>query len=303
MKKLCSLLLITLASGLMFLSSCNRDKDDSEQSENASDASRVQAESEEIVKEVNDALTGNTNTRNRTSAGPFCNVTIDSTNAATGLLILTFNGQNCTATRTRTGTVTVQLSSPYNWSAMGSVATVTINNFRITRLSDNKAITINGTKTITNANGGRIVDLAVGVGSVIHTIASSNMSVQFDDGTTRTWSIARNRTVTLETNGYHVKVEGTANQGGHSQVAEWGVNRRGNTFYSTISVPVVWRIDDCPRGPISGQRILYGTVYTLNIDFGVNQDGTSYGGSGCPYGLKLSWTGRRGKTREAVLAY
>jgi hypothetical protein len=304
MKKIYSLLLISLLSGLFFLCSCHKKEDDSAQKETASDATQLQTESEEIVTEVNDALTGNSNTRNRTSSSSiFCNVTIDSTNAATGTLILTFNGQNCAGTKTRTGTITVQLNTPYNWNAINSVATVTISNFHITRLADNKSVTINGTKTITNISGGRIVDLAVGTGSVIHTVESSNMSAQFDDGSTCTWNVARKRTVTLESYGYVIVVEGTAYQNGRTDVAEWGINRRGNEFLFTIPEAVVWRVTNCPRGPISGERVLYATVFDLQINFGANQDGSYFSGGGCPYGYKIFWSGRKGRDYGRILSY
>ena len=45
----------------------------------------------------------------RSGSSP-CNVTIDSSSKATGLITMTFNGNNCDNSRSRSGTIAVQLA-------------------------------------------------------------------------------------------------------------------------------------------------------------------------------------------------
>ena len=74
------------------------------------------------------------------------------------------------------------------WRNPGAALTVTIQNLKITRIRDNKSITINGSHTITNVSGGLLFNLPA-LGTITHTITSSGMSVTFDDGSQRTWQV------------------------------------------------------------------------------------------------------------------
>jgi hypothetical protein len=77
--------------------------------------------------------------------------------------------------------------------------TVQFNSLAITRLSDNKTITLNGTHTYTNVSGGSLIELPnepAGT-TITHSITSSNMQITFDNGAQRTWNVDRQRAIYL----------------------------------------------------------------------------------------------------------
>ena len=123
--------------------------DAAQQSVTANDQTRVDNESNQSMDDCNSTLQGVSTTRGMESFP--CGVTVDSTNAATGLLVLNYSGNNCAGTKSRTGSISIQL--PYGgtpahitrWKVVGAVVTLTYNNYKVTNLSDNKSITINTT--------------------------------------------------------------------------------------------------------------------------------------------------------------
>jgi len=311
---------LSLAMIGMIITGCKKNDDSpetntdetSEQLVNAGDESRVASENNELVDEINQVALNNSRFRgpgiHQIINGNYsCNTTIDSSMVLQGTITVTFNGNNCTNTRTRSGSITLQL--PYNsttmvvtpWSDAGCVLTATFNNFKITRLSDNKSLTYNGTKTITNVNGGIVDDASTFATPIVHHIQSSNMQVTFDDNTSRNWNIDRTRTINRTNNVTTVSITGNGTQNGISNVSVWGVNRKGNTFYISIPTPVILS-SACSFHAISGVRIHHGVIRDLTVTYGVDASGNIVT-SGCPYGYRLNWIGRNGNPKQVVMSY
>lgn len=230
-------------------------------------------------------------------------VTVDSLSNPKKITI-TYNGTTCpNANRTRLGTVVLTLPLNSRWKDAGAVLTENIQNLKITRLSDNKSITINGTRTITNISGGRIRDLVLGTASSItHTIGSSNMSLTFDDGSQRTWQVAKKRVFTYANSNLVITTTGTGVDGTITGVSEWGNNRYGNAFVTAITQPMVVR-GDCSFRLTSGQVTHNKMVATNVVTFGLDANGNA---TGCPTGnyyLKLVWTGINGVIRTVIAPY
>ena len=225
-------------------------------------------------------------------------------NPTTRRITITYNGTNCAGTRTRTGTVTLTMPLNQHFRDPGAVLTTTITQLRITRLSDNKSITINGVHEVKNVTGGRIINLQPGA-TIVHEITSSGMSVTFDNGTSRNWQVAKRRTFThngnpinwlvITTTGMHV--DGTINN-----ISEWGTNRFGNAFVTSITDPMVIR-QDCGFRLTSGQVTHRRLAADVVVTFGLNAAGNS---TTCPLGVfyyKLVWTGANGIVRTYILPY
>ena len=282
--------------------------DTAEQMVNAGDESRVSSENDEAIDEVNQVALSNARFRGAHIFNGIipCGASIDSAMASQGTITINFTGNNCANTRSRTGSITLQL--PYNattmsvtpWTDAGCVLTVTFNAFKVTRLSDNKSQTYNGTKTITNVNGGIVDDAPDFVTPIVHLIQSTSMQVAFDNGTTRTWNIDRTRTINRASNITTVSVTGNATQGGFSNVSIWGINRKGNTFYLNIPTPVVLS-SACSYHAMSGVRIHHGVVRDLTVTYGVDASGNAVT-TGCPYGYRLNWIGRNGNAKQVGLS-
>ena len=235
-----------------------------------------------------------------------CNASIDSSLISQGKLTITFNGNSCDNKRLRSGVVILQL--PYNsvtntvtpWSTANCMLTVTFVNYTVTNLSNNKSIVVNGTKYITNVNGGLVDDANSFSSPIVHHITGT-MQITFDNGTNRNWSIDRTRTITRSNAITTVTITGNATQNGFSNVSIWGTNRNGNNFTVSIPTPIVMN-STCDFHPISGVRVHHGVVRELTVTFGVDASGNAVS-SGCPYGYRLDWINKKGVAKQTVIAY
>jgi hypothetical protein len=62
-------------------------------------------------------------------------------------ITITYNGTSCLGNRTRTGVIVISMPQGIRWSQAGAAISLTYQNFKVTRTSDNKSITVNGTHT------------------------------------------------------------------------------------------------------------------------------------------------------------
>jgi len=216
------------------------------------------------------------------------------------VITIVYDGTNCWGNRTRTGTVTISLPLGQHWKDQGATATITITDLKITRLSDDKTIVLNGTKTITNVSGGLLQDLAT-LQTITHTITGS-LKIDFESGLTRTWNVSKQRVFTYN-NGIVITTTGTYSDGTYNDIAEWGTNRFNEAFKSLISAPKVIR-QDCDFRLVSGQNTVITDKGTSVITYGLDSSGNP---TGCPgsgtYYLKLVWTGVNGKTYTVIRPY
>jgi hypothetical protein len=219
-------------------------------------------------------------------------------------ITITYNGSNCGGTRTRTGVVVASIPAGTHWKDAGAIVTVSIQNLKITRLYDSKSITINGTHTYTNVSGGSLSALPNLPNGITHTVTSSNMSITFDNGATRTWSVARQRLYKYANGVVTVTISGTHTDGTTTGISEWGTNRFGNSFSTVIAQPLVFS-SGCLYRLTGGQVVLNNAQGSTTITFGLDANGAA---TGCPlagsyFYFKLVWAGVGGKTYTFILPY
>jgi hypothetical protein len=216
------------------------------------------------------------------------------------IITIVYDGTNCWGNRTRTGTVTISIPKGQHWKDAGATATITISDLKITRMRDGKTIVLNGTKTITNVSGGLLKDLAT-LQTITHTIQGS-LTVGFDNGTTRSWNVSKQRVFTYN-NGIVITTTGTYSDGTDNDIAEWGTNRFNESFKSLISAPKVIR-QDCDFRLVSGQNTVITDKGTSVITYGLDANGDP---TGCPgtgnYYFKLVFTGKNGKVYTIIWPY
>lgn len=221
--------------------------------------------------------------------------------SSTRTVTITYNGADCFGNYSRTGTVVVSIPAGVHWKNAGAAITVNYQNLVVTRIIDNKSIIINGSHVITNVSGGLIYQLS-GANSITHTITSSGMTVKFSNGAQRTWQVAKQRVFTYS-NGIVVSTTGTRTEGSLSGIAEWGTNRFGNLFTSSITAPLVVR-QDCNFRLTSGQIKHAVPLFTATATFGLNASGNP---ASCPgaahYYVKIIWTGLGGNDHSIILPY
>lgn len=273
-----------------------------EASVQSDDQSRVSGEIDAANNDANAALESYASFTGRNTNVQICNATVVVDSASNPRTItITYTGAGCVGNTTRTGSIVISIPAGTHWRDAGAAITVTYNALKITRLSDNKSITFNGSHTLTNVTGGLLVNLPA-LGTIKHSITSSNMSVTFDNGTQRTWQIAKERTFTYA-NGVVISTRGTHTEGNVTGIAEWGTTRNGRAFTTRTAEPLVVR-QDCLMRLTSGKVVhTVGTAFTATTTFGLDAQGNPVS---CPVGsyyMKVEWTGPNGTTHTALYPY
>jgi len=309
MKKLLIVSMGMLLSTSILFTSCKKEKNN-DSTENATE-SQVHSDDQSMEANADDEISTDASTVvegvvSMTGRGPFflppCGATItyDTLNAAKTITI-TYNGLNCAGTRFRTGVVTISLPANVHWKDAGAKLTITATNLKITRVIDQKSITINGSKVITNVSGGLLYQLASS-GPITHTITSAGITITFDNNTQRSWQIAKKRVFSYD-NGVVITTTGTYSDGGVTGISEWGTNRLGNPFATQIVTPMIIR-QDCDWRLTSGQIKHTRMIRTVDVTFGLNAQGVP---TGCPgtgvYYMKIVWVNLAGNTVTVILPY
>lgn len=274
----------------------------SQQTQKASDQNTFENESNRAMDDATNAMQNCSKTR---AVEAVCNMTVDTSLAAQGKITLNYSGNDCLNLTSRTGSIVIQL--PYNlntlttWTTLGATAVLTFNNYKVTRLSDNKSLTFNGFHSIKNVNGGGMIQLLMG-NTIIHQIRA-NMVITFDDGTTRTWMVAKTRTFTNTLGLIKNTIAGDTTFGTYSHAAVWGTNRLGQPFTVDFPTAVTYNMSGstCLYRPLVGVVIHYTTAFTLTITYGVDLNGNT--AIGCPFGYKFNWIDGQGTAQQVILPY
>lgn len=303
---------LTMLLGItLIFTACQKDSDPPSENETdsqivlqADDDSRVSSELDAIAADATILLEADPATSGDNSVLDelICDASVE-LNAGTNpmTLTITYNGSNCSAVRTRTGKVILSMVQGVKWKDAGASINVEFQDLKITRKSDQKSITINGTKTYTNVSGGLMIHLAT-AGSITHKITSDGLSIKFDNGAVREWKVARQYVFTYS-GGIVISISGLHSENNLDGIAEWGTNRFGNAFTSSISSAIVIK-QDC-NFRITGGVLTHTTpAYSATATFGLNANGAA---SSCPgdgkYYYKLEATGTNGGTLNALIPY
>lgn len=276
------------------IAGCKKDKNDNTDTNSLQQLSKdevaVESATNDVLNDANNVLSGGSSSKS--IDGFPCNATIDSVSHSTVDTIvyyMTFSGLNCSGTHTRTGNVIIKKAVGTHWINAGATVLVTYVDLKITKVSSGKSLTLNGTKTFENVNGGLLVQLGGSITSVTHKISGA-VQATFDDGTTRTWTIARQRIFTGTLGQLVVTESGFGSDGGYSNLVVWGTNRNGEAFYTQITSPVTFK-QACGWDPVSGIKIhqIPSDTKSATITFGYDDNNQPVTGSNCPTRYKLDW--------------
>jgi hypothetical protein len=231
-----------------------------------------------------------------------CDATITyDTTSTTRTVTITYNGANCWGNRTRTGSISISVPQGVHWGDVGATVNITIDNLKITRMRDNKTITFNGTKTITNVTGGLLKNLAT-VQPITHTIAAT-LTIVYPNGKSSDWNASKQRLFTYDS-GAVITTTGTHSDGTNTNVAEWGTNRFGVSYESQITAPKVIA-QSCDFRLTSGENLITNSKgASATITYGLDATGapTSCPGTGSYY-AKLVYVSPAGKTYTYIFPY
>ncbi|MFI5188015.1 MAG: hypothetical protein ACHQF0_14890 [Chitinophagales bacterium] len=310
--------ILVLTTAILFLvaifTACKKEKGSStdttatEASTQSDDQARVSNETEAVANDADASLEAYSSFSGRldhAQTNPWsCDASLAFDSVSDPMTVtITYSG-TCLGTRTRTGSVVLSMAKGTHWKDANASISITFNTLKITRVSDNKSITLNGTLIYTNVNGGLLINLPI-LGTVTHTLTSSGMSITFDDNTQRTWQIARQRLFTWDNsdNSAVVSVSGTHTDGADTNISEWGLNRLGHAFATSTVQPIVIR-QDCAFRIVSGEVKHVTPLVTANTTFGLDATGnpTSCPGTGHYY-FKIVWTGAGGNSVTLIMPY
>jgi hypothetical protein len=276
----------------------------SELTTHADDQNRVSSQLDAVANDVSFSFEGSSAYSGRlqsTLGITTCDATVSFDSLSNPRKItITYNGSICNGGFKRTGSVVASMPANVRWKDQGATITVAYQNLKVTRLIDNKSITINGSHTITNISGGLLFNLS-SQQSITHDISSAGLNVSFDDNTQRSWQVANRRVFTYN-NGIVLSIRGNHTIGTTEGVAEWGVNRFGNNFTASITQDLVIR-QDCSFRLTSGQVKHSDGVGNATVTFGLDVTGQPVT---CPNGFyyfKVEWTGPNGATANVIWPY
>lgn len=309
-------LALFVAATMALTYSCKKDKDteaelDSQTKQFNDDSNNYKAESDQSNNDVNSAV-GDIPAFGRgvkppgVLSSPLCGATIDSSQLSQKIITINFDGQTpCfSPSRTRSGSIKVELTSGQFWSEAGAVLTITYTNFKITRLSDNKSIQFNGSKTLENVNGHDWLAFLAGTSTVEYRERAFNIAVAFNDGSTATWNSARFTKWSYNPSDTKLTFTalGDSAISGHNKTDSWGTNRFGYDFVTYYNTDIIsntycglWR-------PNSGELVhnVSSKDYVLTLGCDQNGNPTPYA---CAYGFKITWTPTGGSQTTLILSY
>jgi len=280
--------------GLAF-SGCKKDKNSDTSTDYASlqqlsnDEESVASTMDESMNDVNNFLSGGN--LKSTDKVP-CGAIVDSTEVVndTITIYLTYNGKNCSGTRFRTGQVEIVKKVGTRWDQAGATVMIKHINFTITKIVKQKTITLNGVKVHQNVSGGVIRQLGHGTDAIVYR-TWGYVDVTFDDGTSKTWNLARQKTCTgTFPDNLVLTTDGFGTSGEFSNLVTWGINRKGENFYTRIIQPVVHR-EVCDWDPVSGvkKHAIPADSKSATLTFGYDSNDQPVTGDACPTKFKLDW--------------
>jgi hypothetical protein len=284
-----------IAAAVISLAGCSKEKqkDDSPDTSTLQQLSKddiiVENASDEAMNDVNTLLSGG-NFFKSANFWP-CNATIDSTSVVNDTITfyITYNGLSCNGKWNRTGKIEIKKKVGIHWNDQGATVIVTCINFHITREATGKSIMLNGTKTFQNVTGGFLWQLGYQYSSIVHK-SWGTLEVTFDNDSTRSWNVARQRTYTGTFGQLVMTVDGFGSEGSYNNLVVWGINRNGENFYTQITQSVVFR-ETCSWNPCSGIKVhqIPADSKKATITFGYNDHNDPVVGDECPTKYRLDW--------------
>lgn len=301
--------LLMVVTGVV-VTSCDRTKPasiDANEEQHSKDVDRMKSESDQVVTDAETVMSETSLGRvagGNGTVGTLCGASVDTSLIGQKTIIITYDGVTLCNGYVRSGSIALKLVNGTHWRNAGAVMEITHTNYRVTRQSDNKSITFDGVKYVTNVSGFSWPSL-----SRQYKERASDLTLTFDNGTQREWSLARNWDITVTSIsplGISYVITGDSTVNGTANVMTWGTNRAGTAFTNHTPMPITttYGLNGCGFfRPLSGQLVheLTGKG-TLTTTFGVDNSGNPVT-SGCAYGYKLEWEGVNGNTASAVKPY
>lgn len=288
---------LVIAFAGLTLTSCQKDKLDKGTNDSGSltqlsnDEINVEEITNDALQDVEGVLSYNGGNL-KSNRGIPCNATIDSASVVndTVTIYITYDGLSCNGRKYRTGQVQIRKQVGTHWGMEGASVNIRYINFSVTRVASGKTIILNSNKTFTNVTGGFIYMLGQnGFSTLVHRV-SGHLDVTFDNGTIRSWNVARQRTYTGTPGELVLTIDGFGTSGEYSNLVVWGTNRNGEDFYTRITESVVHK-EVCDWNPVTGIKIheIPTTDKSATITFGYDSNNEPVTNGDCPTHYRVDW--------------
>ncbi len=256
----------------------------------SADENNVDNIMKDVESDITSVMSNNSGSFKSTAWLP-CNANVDSLAVKndTITIFITYNGLTCDNKRNRTGKIEIQTKVGTHWNDKGATIIYKYIDFTVTRVANGKSVKLNGTKTFVNVNGGHRWQLGSTITSYVERI-SGTMQASFDNGTNRTWNVARQITYTGKAGQYIMTIDGFGSAGNYQNLVVWGANRQGEEFFTQITQSVVCR-QACDWDPASGIKIhqIPSDNKSATITFGYNSNNELITGDECPIRYRVDW--------------
>jgi len=311
-----------LVVGAIAFSSCKKDKEtsvlkpepDAQTLTQVEDNNDSKSESDQANTDVTDALDnfksisgGRVAVVNERKI--ICGCSIDSVGSRT--IRLSYDGETpCgNPSRTRSGTITFQLVEGNQWKFPGAKVKITLNNYKVTKLSNQKSWTFNGVKYITNVRGHlNWSGYLERTDSLLYRERAKDIKITLNSGKVITYNVARTTSLKYVRYSNRDVIQFAANGDTTfsdlqlSNVDSWGSNQFGNSFTSNYLTRLIsdsycffWR-------PKSGTILHKANGNSVTLTFGVNENGNA-DTRDCAYGWKLNWSISNGIVGDKIISY
>jgi hypothetical protein len=307
-----------LASTMIF-TACKKEKEtavakpepDAETLTKVEDNNDAKSESDQASTDVTDAMNNFKSINGRIAVTNerkvICGCSIDSVGVKT--IRLKYDGVTpCgNPSRTRSGTITFELIEGNQWKFPGSKVKVSLADYKVTKLSNQKSWTFNGTKYITNVNGHlKYLAFLAGTDSLLYRERAKDLKITLSGGGEIMHNIARTTTLKVvkypNRDAIQFAGAGDTTLNGVATTESWGTNRFGNTYTNVFTNRFV-SDSYCGFGrPRFGTFSHISNNKTVTLTFGVNESGAS-DTRDCAYGWKLNFQNTAGISGEKVFSY
>jgi hypothetical protein len=288
-----------LAAAMIFiLTSCAKDKTTTKDTTNTesmqqltTDANNVENTSDQAMDDANVVLSAGVLKSGEIGGGP-CNVTVTFSPVVNDSITIDiyYHGHDCQERRDRQGHIILKKKYHEPWGTPGATVLATFNDFKVTRLSNGKSLTFNGTKHFQNVSGHYLWELDSNtVTSIEHRVWGS-ITATFDDGKTRVWNIARQRVFTGHLGQLIMTVTGIGSADGYDNLWAWGTNRNGENFYTQINQAIVHK-QVCDFDPCSGVMMhqIPSASKSATATFGYDSNNNPITNGDCPTRYRVDW--------------
>jgi phage-related protein len=295
-KKLSNLAILIVSAIALTFASCAKD-DLSQGIADPSSLEQLSIDENNVENILNDAegditsvLSNNGNGLKSTAWLP-CNAKVDSTAKINDsiTIYITYNGLTCNGKRNRTGKIEIKTKVGMHWEQAGATVIYKYVDFTVTRVATGKSVKLNGTKTFVNVNGGHRWQVGTIISSFIERISGSMQAI-FDNGSSRTWNVARQVTYTGTPGKFIMTIDGFGSAGNYQNLVTWGINRQNEEFFTQISQSIVCK-QTCDWDATSGIKIHQipsdNKSATLTFGFTVNNEAIT--GDDCPARYRVDW--------------